>query len=100
LYTPYVLTYVSLSPYGKSFIFVCLSDTFHSHHQSHKQFKLSPVTQQHCHVLPKKRYTLAGFELGPSVTQANATTTAPNMEKNGYPHLSEKRSCIQTIVDT
>jgi hypothetical protein len=38
---------------------------------------LSTHTQQHCSALPKKPYTLAGFELESSVPQADAMTTAP-----------------------
>jgi hypothetical protein len=34
-------------------------------------------TQQDCYVVPKKLYTLAGFEPGPSVPEVDAMATAP-----------------------
>jgi hypothetical protein len=36
--------------------------------------------QQHCYDFPKKPYTMAGFEPGPSVQEADAMSTAPRRQ--------------------
>jgi hypothetical protein len=51
-------------------------------------------TQQHCYVIPKKPYTLAGFEPGSAVSEADAMSTAPRRQRivflNGFLRLQEK----------
>jgi hypothetical protein len=51
-----------------------------SQYKTDKQCKLSQFTQQHCYVYP---YTLAGFEPGSSVPQADAMTRAPRHPPSG-----------------
>jgi hypothetical protein len=40
---------------------------------TNKLYPQTPFTQQQCHVFPRKTYTLLGFELSPSVPEADET---------------------------
>jgi hypothetical protein len=45
-----------------------------------KQCKLTQFSQKHCYVSLQKPYTLAGFDPGYYVLQADAMTTAPRRQ--------------------
>jgi hypothetical protein len=45
---------------------------------------IKSTTQQHCYVFPKKPYTVAGFEPGSAVSEADAMSTAPRRQGNIY----------------
>jgi hypothetical protein len=67
--------------YSKTALKIFLANAFISLFDTQTMHIGSICTQQHCYDLyPYKPYTLAGFESGSSVPEANAMSTAPRYD--------------------